>query len=74
MTILSALAEVAAVTAFLVIVLAASYVLAQRTGLNARWVRHTQPDLTVRRPRESPSELYLRRQREQATAWQEVDR
>ena len=74
MTILSALAEVAAVTAFLVIVLAASYVLAQRTGLNARWVRHTQPDLTVRRPRESPVELHLRRQREQATAWQEVDR
>ena len=74
MTILSALAEVAAVTAFLVIVLAASYVLAQRTGLNARWVRHTQPDLTVRRPAESPTELYLRRQREQATAWQEVDR
>jgi hypothetical protein len=74
MTILSALAEVAAVTAFLVIVLAASYVLAQRTGLNARWVRHTQPDLTVRRPSESPTELYLRRQREQATAWQEVDR
>ena len=74
MTILSALAEVAAVTAFMVIVLAASYVLAQRTGLNARWVRHTQPDLTVRRPAESPTELYLRRQREQATAWQEVDR
>ena len=74
MTILSALAEVAAVTAFLLIVLAASYVLAQRTGLNARWVRHTQPDLTVRRPRESPVELHLRRQREQATAWQEVDR
>jgi hypothetical protein len=66
MTILSALAEVAAVTAFLVIV--------QRTGLNARWARHTQPDLTVRRPAESPTELYLRRQREQATAWQEVDR
>jgi hypothetical protein len=74
MTILSALVEVAAVTAFLVIVLAASYVLAHRTGLNARWARHTQPDLTVRRPAESPTELYLRRQREQATAWQEVDR
>ena len=74
MTILSALAEVAAVTAFLLIVLAASYVLCERTGLNARWRRHIQPDLTVRRPSESPTELYLRRQREQVTAWQEVDR
>ena len=74
MTILSALAEVAAVTAFMVIVLAASYVLCERTGLNARWRRHITPDLTVRRPDESPTELYLRRQREQATAWQEVDR
>jgi hypothetical protein len=74
MTILSALAEVAAVTAFLVIVLAASYVLAQRTGLNARWTRHTQPDLTVRRPRESPTEVFQRKQREQARSWQEVDR
>jgi hypothetical protein len=74
MTILSALAEVAAVTAFMVIVLAASYVLCERTGLSDRWRRHTQPDLTVRRPAESPTELYLRRQREQATAWQEVDR
>ncbi len=74
MTILSALAEVAAVTAFLVIVLAAAYVLAQRTGLNAWWVRHTQPDLTVRRPRESPTEVFQRKQREQARSWQEVDR
>jgi hypothetical protein len=74
MTILAAAAEVLSVAAFLVIVLAASYVLAQRTGLNARWTRYTQPDLTVRRPRESPTELFLRRQREQATAWQEVDR
>ena len=73
MTILSALAEVAAVTAFMVIVLAASYVLCERTGLSARFNR-SQPDLTVRRPRESPVELHLRRQREQATAWQEVDR
>jgi hypothetical protein len=73
MTILSALAEVAAVTAFLVIVLAASYVLCERTGLSDRFNR-SQPDLQVRRPAESPTELYLRRQREQATAWQEVDR
>jgi hypothetical protein len=28
----------------------------------------------VRRPTESPTELYLRRQRESANAWQEVDR
>ena len=75
MTILAAAAEVLSVTAFLVIVLVAAYVLAQRTGLNAWWVRHTQPDLTVRRPRESPVELQLRRQRDKrATAWQEVDR
>jgi len=73
MVILSALAEVAAVTAFMVIVLAASYVLCERTGLSERFNR-SQPDLQVRRPAESPTELYLRRQREQATAWQEVDR
>ena len=73
MVILSALAEVAAVTAFMVIVLAASYFLCERTGLSDRFNR-SQPDLTVRRPRESPVELHLRRQREQATAWQEVDR
>ena len=73
MTILSALAEVAAVTAFLLIVLAASYVLCERTGLTDRFNR-SQPDLTVRRPRESPTEMFIRRQREQATAWQEVDR
>ena len=73
MVILSALAEVAAVTAFMVIVLAASYFLCERTGLSDRFNR-SQPDLQVRRPAESPTELYLRRQREQATAWQEVDR
>jgi len=73
MTILSALAEVAAVTAFLVIVLVASDVLSERTGLSDRFNR-SQPDLQVRRPAESPTELYLRRQREQVTAWQEVDR
>lgn len=73
MVILSALAEVAAVTAFMVIVLAACYVLCERTGLSDRFNR-SQPDLQVRRPAESPTELYLRRQREQATAWQEVDR
>ena len=71
---IAALAEVAAVTAFMVIVLAASYVLCERTGLNARWRRYITPDLTVRRPAESPTERYRRRQREQATAWQEVDR
>ncbi len=70
---IAALAEVAAVTAFMVIVLAASYVLCERTGLSERFNR-SQPDLQVRRPAESPTELYLRRQREQATAWQEVDR
>jgi len=73
MVILSALAEVAAVTAFMVIVLAASYLLCERTGLSDRFNR-SQPDLQVRRPAESPTELYLRRHREQATAWQEVDR
>ena len=70
---IAALVEVAAVTAFLLIVLAASYVLCERTGLTDRFNR-SQPDLQVRRPAESPTELYLRRQREQATAWQEVDR
>jgi hypothetical protein len=73
MSILAALAEVVSVTAFLVIVLAGSYFICQRTGLNARWNRHVGKDLVVRR-RESPTELYLRRQRESANAWQEVDR
>jgi hypothetical protein len=74
MSILGALAEVVSVTAFLVIVLAGSYVICQRSGLNARWNRHVGNDLVVRRPRESPTELYLRRQRESANAWQEADR
>jgi hypothetical protein len=74
MSILGALAEVVSVTAFLVIVLAGSYVICQRSGLNARWNRHVGNDLVVRRPRESPTELYLRRQREEARSWQEADR
>ena len=74
MSILGALAEVVSVTAFLVIVLAGSYVICQRTGLNARFNRRVRSDLVVRRPTESPTELYLRRQRESANAWQEVDR
>ena len=70
MSILAALAEVLSVTAFLVIVLAGSYFVCQRSGLNARWNRHVDNDLVVRR-RESPTELYLRRQRESANAWQD---
>ena len=73
MSILGALAEVVSVTAFLAILLAAAYVICQRTGLNARWNRHVGNDLVVRR-RESPTELYVRRQRESANAWQEADR
>ena len=73
MSILGALAEVVSVTAFLIIVLAGSYFICQRSGLNARWNRHVNADLVVRR-RESPTELYLRRQRESANAWQEADR
>jgi hypothetical protein len=72
-SILAALAEVVSVTAFVLIVLAGSYVVCQRSGLNARWNRHVGNDLVVRR-RESPTELYLRRQRESANAWQEADR
>jgi len=73
-SILAALAEVVSVTAFVLIVLAGSYFICQRSGLNARWNRHVRSDLVVRRPTESPTELYLRRQRESANAWQEVDR
>jgi len=72
-SILAALAEVVSVTAFVLIVLAGSYLICQRSGLNARWNRHLGNDLVVRR-RESPTELYLRRQRESANAWQEADR
>ena len=74
MSILAALAEVVSVTAFLVIVLAGSYFICQRSGLNARWNRHVGKDLVVRRPTESPTELYLRRERERRNEWQEVDR
>jgi hypothetical protein len=73
MSILAALAEVVSVTAFVLIVLAGSYVICQRSGLNARWNRHVGNDLVVRRPTESPTELYLRRQRENARSWQEAD-
>jgi hypothetical protein len=73
MSILGALAEVVSVTAFLAIVLAGSYFICQRTGLSDRFNRRVRSDLVVRR-RESPTELYLRRQRESANAWQEVDR
>jgi hypothetical protein len=73
-SILAALAEVVSVSAFLVIVLAGSYVICQRSGLNARWNRHVGNDLVVRRPTESPTELYLRRERERRNEWQEVDR
>jgi hypothetical protein len=73
-SILAALAEVVSVTAFVLIVLAASYVICQRSGLNDRFNRHVRSDLVVKRPTESPTELYLRRQRESANAWQEVDR
>ena len=74
MSILGALAEVVSVTAFVLIVLAGSYFICQRTGLNARFNRRVRSDLVVRRPTESPTELYLRRQRESANAWQEADR
>jgi hypothetical protein len=73
MSILGALAEVVSVTAFVLIVLAGSYVICQRSGLNARWNRHVGNDLVVRR-RESPTEAFVRRQRESANAWQEADR
>ena len=73
MSILAALVEVVSVTAFILIVIAGSYFICQRSGLNARWNRHVGNDLVVRR-RESPTELYLRRQRESANAWQEADR
>jgi hypothetical protein len=72
-SILAALVEVVSVSAFLVIVLAGSYVICQRSGLSDRFNRRVRSDLVVRR-RESPTELYLRRQRESANAWQEVDR
>jgi len=70
-SILAALAEVVSITAFVLIVLAGSYFICQRSGLNARWNRHVRSDLVVRRPTESPTELYLRRQRESANAWQD---
>jgi len=73
-SILAALAEVVSVSAFLVIVLAGSYVICQRSGLSDRFNRHVRSDLVVKRPTESPTELYLRRERERRNEWQEVDR
>jgi hypothetical protein len=72
-SILAALAEVVSVTAFVLIVLAGSYFICQRTGLSDRFNRRVRSDLVVRR-RESPTELYLRRERERRNEWQEVDR
>jgi hypothetical protein len=74
MTFLAALAEPVLVTAFLGLVFGCTWFLCERSGLTARWNRHTAPDLVVRRPAESPTELYLRRQRENARSWQEADR
>ena len=74
MSILAALAEVVSVTAFVLIVLAGSYVICQRSGLSDRFNRHVRSDLVVKRPTESPTELYLRRERERRNEWQEVDR
>ncbi len=73
MSILAALVEVVSVTAFILIVIACSYFICHRSGLNARWNRHVRSDLVVRR-RESPTEAFVRRQRESANAWQEADR
>jgi hypothetical protein len=73
-SILAALAEVVSVSAFLVIVLAGSYVICQRTGLSDRFNRRVRSDLVVKRPTESPTELYLRRERERRNEWQEADR
>jgi hypothetical protein len=70
MSILGALAEVVSVTAFLVIVLAGSYVICQRSGLSDRFNRRVRSDLVVRR-RESPTEAFVRRQREEARSWQD---
>jgi hypothetical protein len=73
-TVLAALAEPVLVTLCLAIVFGCVLFLCERSGLTARWNRHVEPDLVVRRPAESPSELYLRRQRENARSWQEADR
>jgi hypothetical protein len=73
MTFIAALAEPVLVTIFLGILFGCVWFLCERSGLTARFNRHTAPDLVVRR-RESPTELYLRRQRENARSWQEADR
>jgi len=73
-SVIAALAEPVLVTLCLAIVFACVWFLCERSGLTARFNRHTAPDLVVRRPAESPTELYLRRQRENARAWQEADR
>ena len=72
MTFIAALAEPVLVTLTFAIVFGCVWFLCERSGLTARWNRHTAPDLVVRRPAESPTELYLRRQREAANAWQDV--
>jgi hypothetical protein len=73
-SVLAALAEPVLVTLTFAIVFACVWFLCERSGLTARWNRHVGNDLVVRRPTESPTELYLRRQREDARSWQEADR
>jgi hypothetical protein len=73
-SVIAALAEPVLVTLCLAIVFACVWFLCERSGLTARFNRRTAPDLVVRRPAESPTELYLRRQRENARSWQEADR
>jgi hypothetical protein len=73
-SVLAALAEPVLVTLCLAIVFGCVWFLCERSGLTARFNRHTAPDLVVRRPAESPTEVFIRRQRENARAWQEADR
>lgn len=76
MNLLAAAAEPVIITGALVAVVAVMAVLVERIRPLRDWsdrITGRDRDLVVRRS-ESPTERYLRRQREQARAWGEVDR
>lgn len=76
MNLLAAALEPIIVTGALVAVVAVMAVLVERIRPLRDWsdrITGRDRDLVVRRS-ESPTELYLRRQREKARAWGEVDR
>jgi hypothetical protein len=70
----AAAVEVVVVTGSVVALVALAYVACERIPALRRAARSFHGDDYVVRRHESPTELYLRRERERRTAWQDVDR